>query len=61
MFSVAASQAQVSPARVGWAGQTRLVRGRGAGLLTLLEADALWAQISGATPALVGEETLLLN
>ena len=60
VFSIAAAQAQASPARVGWAGQTRLVRGAGAGMLTLLEADALWAQISGVAPQLEGEATALL-
>jgi len=59
VFSVASTQVHASPARIGWAGQAQLVRGAGAAMLTLIEAEALWAQISGVSTALPAEALLL--
>jgi len=66
VFSISNSQAQPSPTRVGWTGQPRLVRNSLSGdMLTLLDADMIWAKVSGVSSgvtnewAYAGNETLL--
>ena len=52
VFSVAADQIHPSPTRAGATGPTRLVRGTGAGMLTLLDVQSLWAGTLAAAPVL---------
>jgi len=65
VFSIASSQAQPSPTRIGWTGQTRLVRSsQGGHMLTLLDAEVIWARISGEAcllEASTDESPLLLT
>lgn len=61
VFSVASNKVHASPTREGPAGLPQLVRGEGQGMLTLLDAQALWKQISAAPAAAEGEQALLLS
>jgi len=61
VFQAGTEQLQPSPTRPGWAAQAqvRLLKGQGAHMLTLLDADDLWRLVSGAA-APPGEELPLL-
>lgn len=56
VFSVAPEQIHPSPTRTGAAGPTRLVRGSGAGMLSLLDVESLWAGTAAAAPLLDQED-----
>ncbi len=52
VFQAGSEQLQLSPTRPGWAAQAqvRLLKGQGAQMLTLLDADDLWRLVSGVAP-----------
>ncbi|ALV06170.1 chemotaxis protein CheW [Roseateles depolymerans] len=52
VFQAGTDQLQPSPTRPGWAAQAqvRLLKGKGAEMLTLLDCDDLWRLVSGAAP-----------
>ncbi len=56
VFSAAPSQIYDSPTRAGSFGRTRLVRGAGSGMLSLLEVESLWAGTNNEAQPLRLEE-----
>jgi len=63
VFGVAPEQIHASPTRAGLTGPTRLVRGGGVGMLSLLDVQSLWAGMQGTTPLVDLEDgdTLMLS